>query len=63
MAAMQLEAVSAGALHLSTTLACVAITAVADGLAQGALYAEAATLPPQHTQVCPVLVGCILWMQ
>ena len=32
-------------------LLCVGLTAVADGLAQGALYAEAAELPPKFTQV------------
>ena len=54
---LQLDAISGGSAPLGAVLALLVLVGVCDGLAQGAIFADASLMPPWATQVRPPLSG------
>lgn len=50
---LQLDAMSGGSAPLGAVLALLVMVGVCDGLAQGAIFADASLMPPWATQVRP----------
>ena len=50
---LQLDAMSGGSAPLGAVLALLVLVGVCDGLAQGAIFADASLMPPWATQVRP----------
>lgn len=69
---LQLDLAPATTGSLATLLLLVAACGACDGLAQGALFGEAALLPPRYTQAlvsgtaasgwCCTVGGCLAWL-